>query len=225
MTDAMFEQDKQVIMACRLFAGLQEAEVCRLLRSPECAVTSHAGGSVIAADDMLILLEGSLSIEKAASDGRRLIMRTALPPQPINVCAGFGESAASGTLLRTTQGCRVLRLPAACVRLMLLEGGLFGINILSFLAGRVQFLNQKIVSLAGYTAESRILMFLRDNAVTTSEGRFVELPHSLTEFAELLGIGRASLYRSLDAMEASGKLKRIGRHKIQLTMTDEENGS
>ena len=33
-------------------------------------------------------------------------------------------------------------------------------------------------------------------------------------FAEMLGVGRASLYRTLDAMEAEGKITRRGRNII-----------
>ena len=42
----------------------------------------------------------------------------------------------------------------------------------------------------------------------------LRLPCSLTDFAEMLGVGRASLYRTLDAMEAEGKITRHGRNII-----------
>ena len=41
--------------------------------------------------------------------------------------------------------------------------------------------------------------------------RQVQLPCSLSEFAGLLCVGRASLYRTLDAMEAEGRIRRQGR--------------
>ena len=39
----------------------------------------------------------------------------------------------------------------------------------------------------------------------------MQLPCSLSEFAELLCVGRASLYRTLDAMEEQGRIRRKGR--------------
>ena len=39
----------------------------------------------------------------------------------------------------------------------------------------------------------------------------MQLPFSLSEFAEHLCVGRASLYRTLDAMEAEGRIRRQGR--------------
>ena len=84
-------------------------------------------------------------------------------------------------------------------------------NITRFLVGRVVFLNKKISSLAGYTAASRLTMYLSENAKTVNGICSVTLPCSLTDFAEYLGLGRASLYRTLDAMEAAGKIKRRGR--------------
>ena len=44
----------------------------------------------------------------------------------------------------------------------------------------------------------------------SGDGRVI-LPGSLTELAQTLNIGRSSLYRSLDALTASGAVRREGR--------------
>ncbi len=79
--------------------------------------------------------------------------------------------------------------------------------MLEFLAGRVCFLNKKITSFAGYSAAGRLEMYLEENNI---DGE-VTLPMSLSAFAEFLGVGRASLYRTLDQMQEEGKITRSGR--------------
>ena len=39
----------------------------------------------------------------------------------------------------------------------------------------------------------------------------MKLPGSMVELAQTLNIARSSLYRSLDALEAAGKIRREGR--------------
>ena len=85
-----------------------------------------------------------------------------------------------------------------------------------FLVSRVVFLNSKITSLAGYTAASRLTLYLEENAKPEDGALAVTLPCSLTEFAEYLGVGRASLYRTLDAMEEEGTIERKGRRILIL---------
>ena len=60
-------------------------------------------------------------------------------------------------------------------------------------------------------AGSRLELYLAENAVVKDGQRQVLLPCSLSEFAGLLCVGRASLYRTLDAMEAEGRIRRQGR--------------
>ena len=68
-----------------------------------------------------------------------------------------------------------------------------------------------ITALSGHTAGSRLELYLEENAVVKDGQRQVQLPCSLSEFAGLLCVGRASLYRTLDAMEAEGRIRRQGR--------------
>ena len=111
-------------------------------------------------------------------------------------------------------GTRVLFMDGSFVTAALKLGGGFAVNFAEFLVGRVLFLNKKIASLAGYSAGSRLTMYIEDNASMRDGVMQLTLPCSLTDFAEMLGVGRASLYRTLDAMEAEGKITRRGRNII-----------
>ena len=81
-------------------------------------------------------------------------------------------------------------------------------NYIAFLSDRINFLNDKIDSFTAPDIESRLIFYLQ----TRAEGAppTVEIA-SISELARVLHIGRASLYRVLDLLESSGKLKRSGR--------------
>ena len=86
-------------------------------------------------------------------------------------------------------------------------------NYIAFLAGRIRFLNDKIDRFTAPDTESRLLGYLRARA--TGDPPILEA-RSITELARVLHIGRASLYRALDTLEAQGALVRQGR-RILLT--------
>lgn len=78
-------------------------------------------------------------------------------------------------------------------------------NYIRFLCGRIAFLNRKIETLSGHTAEGKLLSYLQRE----QQGGAVKIA-SFRALADQLGISRASLYRAMDALAAAGQLERQG---------------
>ena len=74
-------------------------------------------------------------------------------------------------------------------------------------AGRICFLNQKLDAFTSSSAEGRIVVWLLENM---DDSRVV-IPRGYSDLSRTLGIGRASLYRCLDGLEAQGALRRQER--------------
>lgn len=210
MTPAEINIYTDTISTCPLFAGMEKAELATLLKHTGCSLCDYPPGTVLPSDGMIILLSGRVLIEKPASDGRSILMREALPPEAVNAASALSRSH-SMSRLTAPDGCKALHVSGDALYDAISKGGTFAVNMTEFLVGRVVFLNKKITSLAGYTASSRLHLYLEENAKTKNGVCTVTLPCSLTEFAEYLGVGRASLYRTLDAMEAEGTISRNGR--------------
>lgn len=210
MTPVQIASLLNIISACPLFCGMKEAELKALLEHEGCNLCDCPAGGILPSDGMLILLSGRVLIEKPASDGRSILMREALPPEAINAASALSHCG-SMSRLSAPDGCKALHISGDGLYDAISKGGIFSINMTKFLVSRVVFLNKKITSLAGYTASSRLTLYLEENAKTENGVCTVTLPCSLTEFAEYLGVGRASLYRTLDAMEADGAISRKGR--------------
>lgn len=79
------------------------------------------------------------------------------------------------------------------------------INYISFLSDKVRFLNKKLSMLSCSNTDETVLNYLL--SVRDSEG-YALIPKNMTLFSKMLGIGRASLYRSLDKLEENGKILR-----------------
>lgn len=101
-------------------------------------------------------------------------------------------------------------------------------NYIAFLSQRIQFLNDKIGSFTTPTAQARAARWL------LQRGPEIQVPN-YTRLADELNLGRASLYRALDALERQGCLTRQGGHitlldrlalkrAAQAHMMKEENG-
>ena len=212
MTDTAIQKSMDILSTCPLFNGMSPIEIGHLLSQEGCRLVHYPAGSTIPSErGMMMLLTGSVLIEKQSADGRYLRMREVWPPQAINVSALLAQPPREVSRLSTPDGCRAVELSRALVTQALMEGGTFSVNLVEFLLGRVVFLNKKITALSGHTAASRLELYLAENAVQKDGVSQVQLPFSLSEFAENLCVGRASLYRTLDAMEQQGRIRRKGR--------------
>ena len=215
MTSYLTMDELHILSRCPLFSGIEPEELKALLGREGCAVMDFDPGAELPGDGMLILLSNRVLIEKPVSDGRSLLMREALPTEAINAASALSQGKSMSRLI-APDGCRALHISREALAAVITNGGKFALNMTEFLVSRVVFLNNKITSLAGYTAASRFTLYLEENAKPEDGALAVTLPCSLTEFAEYLGVGRASLYRTLDAMEEEGTIERKGRRILIL---------
>ena len=81
------------------------------------------------------------------------------------------------------------------------------INYIAFLSDRIRFLNARISVISCSDAENTVLKYLT---------LYAAIPKSMTELASMLGLGRASLYRSLESLEKRGIIIREN-NRIKVT--------
>lgn len=93
------------------------------------------------------------------------------------------------------------------VRRLLEESRPFREHYISFLTGRIRFLNQKIGYLTAGSAEFKLSHYL----LSLGEYQTVVLPISMSALAEMLDLGRASLYRAFDTLTEDGFISKQGK--------------
>ena len=81
---------------------------------------------------------------------------------------------------------------------------------LSFMSNRIVYLNKKISALTAGSAEKKLAVFLADNQ---QDGVYI-LPASISSLADMISVGRASLYRAMDSLVDEGLIERDGKRII-----------
>ncbi|MBQ8358255.1 MAG: Crp/Fnr family transcriptional regulator [Clostridia bacterium] len=214
------EQKKQVVkrlLTLPLFTGAEDSNLLKVLTEFDCPVVTVAPGGNIGADHprcLGVLLEGKAEIRSADSE-KTVILRELNAPGVFGAASLFCEEDDPMSQIEAKVPCTVLFLGIEAVQTLLVWDGAFRNAYLGFLAKRVRFLNQKIRCFTAGSAERRLALWL-----TSEEGRTVTVNTTLTALAETLDIGRASLYRALDKLEAEGLIRHEGRKITVLSQED-----
>jgi DNA-binding MarR family transcriptional regulator len=90
-------------------------------------------------------------------------------------------------------------------------------HYIRFLTQRIEFLNQKIQYLTAGCVERRLALYLMGQI--PQDDLAVQLDISAVSLADLLDVGRASLYRAMDRLTQDGFLTRNG-HEYTLRNRD-----
>jgi len=102
--------------------------------------------------------------------------------------------------------CQVLFIPQETVASLMERWSAAGANYVRYLSGRIRFLSDRLNSLTAGSAEDMVAQFLHSAA---DENGVVTV--AATAVAQSLGLGRASVYRAFDALEARGVISREGK--------------
>lgn len=204
------EKDLQTIFKSPLFVGVQKNQALRVFDLYHCEIRSLSKGEEILTPDTRekragLILEGKARVSTADNTKKNILRE--LAQKDVFGIANLFSSASFVTNIRAATPCRILFLPELAVRHLLENDRAFLYNYLGFLSSRIRFLNQKICYFTAGSAERRLALYLLS---FKSQKIRIDLP--LSALAELLDLGRASLYRAFDALEEAGYLKKEGRN-------------
>lgn len=104
--------------------------------------------------------------------------------------------------------CKVVFIDKATVERIMKEDNNFSLSFIRYLSDRLYYLNTRIVSFTGGTAESRLAHYLN---TYFSKNECTEIVISASHLAFSLDIGRASLYRAFDKLCEKGAITKNGK--------------
>lgn len=213
--DAVAGDRARVLSRCFLFRGLEEKEVSALLTGVGDAVSFSRGRVIYDRDhyrrSVGILLDGAAEAAKLR-EGRRVVLNRFLPSMMFGAAAVFGDEGDYVTQVSAAPRCTVYFLSGEELTALFRKDFRIAENYIAFLTQRIYFLNRKIDGFTLSTAEEKLSLYLLDR-LQPREGGCGEVPLdcSLTELAQRLDIGRASLYRALTSFTQAGGLERRGK--------------
>ena len=149
-----------------------------------------------------LLVSGTVQVSK-----ENLIVSVLGPGELFGAAALFNDEEAYVTTLTARSDCDLVFFPQSLVEDLMSSCPAVARSYISYLSGRIRFLNGKIQGLIAPTAERKLEQYLAAHV----RDDWVELDCPATGLAKRLNVSRASLYRAFDALEAAGAIRREGK--------------
>lgn len=206
----------ELLSRCFLFADIPPDELPGLFA--ELTEERYPAGAVIYSRTefrraMGVVLSGRLTAVK----GKDLLLNTLGPGSCFGAAALFCPAEDYVTTVRAKEPSSLVFLSDGWLTGLFRRHPQAAVAYIAFLSERIRFLNRKIDS---FTAPSVQEALYRHLAEAAREGR-VEIAGGYSQLARTLNIGRASLYRALDALEGEGRIRREGRTVCLLSQTND----
>ena len=205
MQQSALSELSEFLQSVPLFRDAAPGTLSEVLRTHGATIESAEAGETILRGDgaaLIVIRSGRVRI-RSTDDERNLVLRTAGPGEVIGAAALFLRQTPPFSHVEAMTRAEAVLLGFDTVHALLRADERFMDAYLAFLADRVRFLNQKIRCFTAGSAERRLALWLA--------GENEQTPVSLTALSDMLDIGRASLYRALDKLEAEGFIRRAGR--------------
>ena len=167
---------------------------------------------------MGIVVSGEVRAVKQGKEGNLILLNSFTPGGIFGLAAVFHESGEYVSEVQAVRRSRVLFLPEELLRSLFRREPMTAENYIAYLTNRICFLNHRIDIFTGGSAEQRLAGFLV--SVCPKESPFVyRVPFTFIELAEILNIGRASLYRAMVSSQVSWV---VVRNSNDLVIVDPE---
>lgn len=194
---------------CLLFDGLSAAEQETRWKEMAPPLAFEKGAPIYSTDcfrcALGILCQGEAQVIHTDAEGHHVIMNVLQEGDIFGVAALFDEPEAYVSNIVAVRPCQVRFLTQQELEDWMRQDFRIARNYIRFLSGRIRFLNRRIAGFTGGSSEDRLLLYLQQHR---QEDGQVDLPRHMTDLARALNIGRSSLYRALDALEAAGVIQR-----------------
>jgi CRP-like cAMP-binding protein len=210
----MFESLK----ASPLFKGLEIAEINSLINNSSHQIKQFSNKEVLAyagekVEKAIILLEGKLQGEMIDFAGNSLKIEEMEPPQMVAAAFLYGpQSAFPVNLSAISEGKMLVIFKNDFTQLLAADQRVLS-NYLNIVSGKAQFLSRKITFLSFKTIKEKIAYYLLQNFKPGNQ--VVIINQSQKGLAEMLGVARPSLARTISEME-SDQLIKWERNQVEI---------
>lgn len=195
-----------------LFRSVQESSIDKMLSFDGVLVEEFLPGEIIlnsqTSEKIYLVYKGNAVI-RSGEDG--VILRKLSASDSFGAASLFDKHMYSTTVFATSS-MQIISFSKEFVEKCIEFDKTVSINYISFLAKRISFLNRKIEAFTAKNAENKLYSYISN--LPRSEGGEVEINVSMSTLSKMLAIGRASLYRSFEKLEASGQITKNGKKII-----------
>jgi len=201
-----------------LFKGLETEEINSLINSSSHQIKQFSNKEVLAyagekVEKAIILLEGKLQGEMIDFAGNSLKIEEMEPPQMVASAFLYGPQSVFPVNLSAVSEGKILIIYKNDFTQLLSADQRVLSNYLNIVSGKAQFLSRKITFLSFKTIKEKIAYYLLQNFKTGNQ--VVIINQSQKGLAEMLGVARPSLARTISEME-SDQLIKWERNQVEI---------
>ncbi|MBQ6877472.1 MAG: Crp/Fnr family transcriptional regulator [Oscillospiraceae bacterium] len=209
----MTAKDKKAFLKNELFSKLdidfiaEKAEI----------VSAEKGRTIMKQNSfsrcLTFIIKGSAFVYKINLDGHRTIINRLSEGDVFGMATLFHEESEFPSEITAESNLRLAVLPKEAVEEAFFSCPDFAKAYVTLLSEKIHFLNKKLSAFSEGEASEKLLRWI----ITASNGeKEFYLPFSVSKLAEMLGIGRASVYRAFDTLSEKGIATREGKKIVIL---------
>ena len=194
-----------------MFKGLSLDEIERLLDDYSVTECKYSPGEIIQNNSSTkrvgIITKGKAVIRSGANG----VIINKIGRNDIFGVASLFDTPCHFTTIRATTECNVIAFDKAFIEECVGNSPTFSLNYIELLSKKIGFLNEKINAYTAKSAESKLYAYL---LLLPRNGNTVELSNDMSTIAKMIGIGRATLYRSFEKLINNGTITKIDKNII-----------
>lgn len=202
-------QFRKIISSLFLFKGIKENALSSLLDSHKFEIESHLRDDVIYSPNSFekkvgFVLRGKCEVIRKRSGGTDVILNTLEAGDSFGILAVFSDEAEFPTSIVAKTKCDILFISAAELTELCQECPEISINVMRFMANRISFLNGKIATYSAEGVKAKLASFILHESERLDS---LEISLNCKKCSEILGTGRASVYRAINSLVTEGLIK------------------
>ena len=206
------------LVASSLFKGLDIDEINLLINNRPHQIKQFSNHEVLAysgekVEKAMILIEGKLQGEMIDFAGNSLKIEEMEPPQMVAAAFLYGPQSVFPVNLSAISEGKILIIYKNDFTQLLSADQRVLSNYLNIISGKAQFLSRKITFLSFKTIKEKIAYYLLQNFKTGNQ--IITINQSQKGLAEMLGVARPSLARTISEME-SDQLIKWERNQVEI---------
>lgn len=200
---------------CRLFKGISNQEIELLFENLSFQQRSYKKGDIIAfgGEEILgqmILTKGSVKGEMLEFNGKAIKIEDIEAPRMLAPAFLFGEQRYYPVNIVANINIEILYIPRSSFVLLMQKDDRVLQNYLNNISNRAQFLSEKLKFLSFQSIKGKLAHFYLMQYKKYNSDSF-ELKTSQTQMAELFGVARPSLARSIKELNDEGVIQTSGK--------------
>jgi CRP-like cAMP-binding protein len=209
----------EILCQSPIFHGISSGDLIELFSRIHFQVKKYGKDELIAVggeicDRLLIVQQGSVKAEMNDYSGKTIKIEDLSTPQPLATAFLFGKQNRFPVTVSATTEVEIISIPKPEFVKLLQLNSLILNNYLNTISTRAQFLSQKLKFLSFKTIKQKIAHYLLEKA--GDRLNTIELPQSQEQLAEMFGVARPSLARTLGEMVQEGLIETQRRSIIIL---------